>query len=118
MPRRHLPAPEVAHRYERSGGQGRHRVTTSGDDWSIFRRVRQELFVPANVVARNLPSRRHQQQPRQQPLVFMGMNDRRPRVWRRQGECFSQNFTRAVAPYNGGSVMVRGGVSWLSRTPP
>ncbi|EFN70272.1 Transposable element Tcb1 transposase, partial [Camponotus floridanus] len=44
-------------------------------------------------------------------------NDRRPRVWRRQGERYSQNFIRPVAAYNGGSVMVWAGVSRTSRTP-
>lgn len=44
-------------------------------------------------------------------------NDRRPQVWRRQGERFLQNFTRPVAAYNGGSVMVWAGVSRFRRTP-
>lgn len=44
-------------------------------------------------------------------------NDRRPLVWRRPGERFRQNFTRPVAAYNGGSVMIWGGVSRTWRTP-
>lgn len=163
--------------YGRRTGQGRHRVTTPRDDRAIVRRVRREPFVHANVVARNFPNRRQQQQRRQQPrnisiqtvsnrLREAGMrsrsaarvpmltaahrrarlayarqhvnwtmrqwnnvlfsdesrfclygNDRRPRVWRSQGERFSQNYTRPVAAHNGGSVMVWGGVSRFTRTP-
>lgn len=44
-------------------------------------------------------------------------NDRRPQVWRRRGERFLQNFTRPVAAFNGGSVMVWAGISRSSRTP-
>ncbi|XP_074109092.1 uncharacterized protein LOC141533897 [Cotesia typhae] len=144
MPRRHLSAPQVAQivtlveegynyrqvgdrmdvsssvvsraynryletgGYQRRVGQGRRRATNPRDDRAIVWRVRQEPFVPANVVARNFPNRRQQQQQQ---------NDRRPRVWRRQGERFSRNFTRPVAAYNGGLVMVWGGVSRFSRTP-
>lgn len=163
--------------YERRAGQGRHRVTTRRDDRAIVRRVRQEPFVPANVVAQNFPNRRQQQQQRGRPrnisrstvgnrLREAGLrarnaargpmltpahcrarlayarqhvnwnmwqwsnvlfsdesrfclygNDRRPRVWRRQGERYAQNFIRPVAAYNGGSVMVWAGVSRSSRTP-
>lgn len=168
--------------YQRRVGQGRRRATNPRDDRAIVRRVRQEPFVPANVVAQNFPNRRQQQQqqrrrPQQQPRnisvqtvrnrlretgvrsrsaarvpmlspihrrnrlayarqhvhwtvrqwnnvlfsdecrVCLFGNDRRPRVWRRKGERFSRNFTRSVAAYNGGSVMVWGGVSRFSRTP-
>lgn len=49
--------------YQRRVGQGRRRATNPRVDRAIVRRVRQEPFVPANVVARNFPNRR-QQQPR------------------------------------------------------
>lgn len=52
--------------YQRRVGQGRRRATNPRDDQAIVRRVRQEPFVPANVVARNFPNRRQQQQRRRQ----------------------------------------------------
>ncbi|CAH0562809.1 unnamed protein product [Brassicogethes aeneus] len=54
--------------YSRRAGQGRRRVTTPHDDWAINRRVRQDPFVPANVIARDFPNRRQQQLQRQRPL--------------------------------------------------
>lgn len=44
-------------------------------------------------------------------------NDRRPQVWRRRGERFRQIFTYPVTAFNGGSVMVWGGISRTWRTP-
>lgn len=49
-------------RLTRRPGQGRHRVTDYRDDRAIVRQVRRDPFVNANVVARNFPNRRQQQQ--------------------------------------------------------
>lgn len=44
-------------------------------------------------------------------------DDRRLRVYRRQGERFLRNCVRPVVAFNGGSVMVWAGISRYSRTP-
>lgn len=44
------------------------------------------------------------------------MNDGRVRVWRRPGEQFREDCLAPNVAFNGGSVMVWGGISWNNRT--
>ncbi|KAJ8927091.1 hypothetical protein NQ314_020486 [Rhamnusium bicolor] len=53
--------------FDRRAGQGRRRVTTRRDDRIIVRRVRQQPFVHAHVVAQDFPNRQQQQQGRRRP---------------------------------------------------
>lgn len=43
-------------------------------------------------------------------------SDRRIRVWRRRGQRYDRNCVQPVRAFNGGSVMVWGGISWNGRT--
>lgn len=47
----------------------------------------------------------------------LNMVDGRKRVWRRTGERFNQNLITECESYNGGSVMVWGGISMNGKTP-
>lgn len=58
---------QETNRYNRRPGQGCHRVTTPRDDRAIVQQVRREPFNNANIVARNFPNRRQQQQQQRQP---------------------------------------------------
>lgn len=67
-------------RLGRRPGQGRHRVTDDRDDRAIVRQVRRDPFVNANVVARNFPNRRQQQQGRRNQVEYISARTVRNRL--------------------------------------